>query len=263
MTGLAIILVYVILAFAGPFAVPRDPFKQNLNQALLGMSWEHPLGTDELGRDMLSRVLYGGRLTLQIVMVTVLPSAALGSLVGLLTGFSGSIVDLIIMRAIDTLMAFPGLLLALAIVSVLGPSLENMIIAIAIYMIPGFVRVTRGATLRVKNSDYIMAAKALGCTPQRILLRHVLLNCMTPIIVHVTLEMGAVVLMSSGLSFLGLGVQRPTPEWGLMLSDGRQSLRSAPHVPLVPGVAIMFLVLGLNLLGDGLRDVLDPTSRPV
>lgn len=263
MTGLAIISLYVILAFAGPFAVPHDPLKQNLNQALLGISWEHPLGTDGLGRDMLSRILYGGRLSLKIVMVTVLPSAALGVLVGLLTGYSGGIADLMLMPAIDTLMAFPGLLLTLTIVSVLGSGVENMMVAIAIYMSPRFVRVSRGATLRVKNSDYIEAAKALGCTSHRILLHHVLPNCMTPIIVQMSMEMGAVVLMSSGLSFLGLGVQRPTPEWGLMLSDGRQYLRTAPHVPLVPGVVIMFLVLGFNLLGDGLRDVLDPTSRPV
>ncbi len=259
--SLAIIGFFVLIAIAGPVVLTRDPLTQDLSKALLGFSSEHPLGTDPLGRDILSRMIYGTRLSLIIALVVTLSSAALGVSIGLVTGYTGGAVDLLLMRVIDTMIAFPGLLLALTVISVLGPGLENMMLAIVIYTIPVFVRVSRGVTLRVKSAGYVEAAKALGCAPSHILLHHILPNSISSIVVQLTIEMGAVLLMSSGLSFLGLGVQRPTPEWGLMLSDGRQYLRTAPHVPLVPGLAIMVIVLGFNLLGDGLRDLLDPTLQ--
>jgi len=229
--------------------------------SLVGPSREHPMGTDTFGRDIFSRVLHGARLSLGVGLLAVAISAGLGILIGLLAGYYGGLLDDILMRLVDVLLAFPGILLALAIVSVLGISLTNLMIAVGIGGVPSFARLIRGSTLTVKEYLYVTVARSIGARDAAIIARHILPNVISPIIVYATLRIAFAIIATSSLSYLGLGAKPPTPEWGVMLSDGREFLRVAPWVTTFPGLAIMVSVMGVNLLGDGLRDVLDPRLR--
>lgn len=260
-SGLAIVTGFVIIAILAPVISPYDPYAANIPHARAGSSAEHLLGTDELGRDILSRLLYGARLSLLAGFGTVAMAALVGVPLGLLAGYFGGAADTAIMRVMDVLLALPYLLLALAVVAILGPGLTNAMIAIAIWTLPSYARITRAAALSVRQEAYVEAAKAVGQGDVRILLRHVLPNCLSPIIIQSSLRIGAAIVAVAALSFLGFGAQPPTPEWGAMLNSGRAYLRSAPHIVTYPGVAILLVVLGFNLLGDGIRDVVDPRSR--
>ncbi len=259
--GAGIVLVFVLLAVLAPALVPFNPIQGNLNDRLQSPSATHWLGTDELGRDLLSRILYGARVSLQIQIVAVVLALIVGVLLGSLSGYLGGYVDGIIMRCMDILLAFPGIFLALGIIAALGPGLVNLMFAAGISSIPQFARIVRASILSLKEREFVEAALALGSGSNRIMFRHLLPNCLAPIIVQSTLRMATVLLTASGLSFLGLGVQPPTPEWGAMLSNARSYLIVAPHVATIPGLAIMVVVVGFNLFGDGLRDTLDPRLR--
>lgn len=222
---------------------------------------DHWLGCDEFGRDILSRILYGARVSLVIQFWAVMISLVIGTFLGSVSGYFGGRIDEVVMRLMDIMMAFPGILLALAIVAILGPSLTNLIVAIGINSVPGFSRVARGAVISVKKNDYVTAARAIGESDLSILFRYVLPNAISPIIVQTTMRMATVLLTAAGLGFLGLGVQPPSPEWGTMLSAARVYLRSAPHVAVIPGVTIMIVVLGFNFFGDGLQDALNPRLK--
>jgi peptide/nickel transport system permease protein len=259
--GAGIVLVFVLLAVLAPVLVPYNPIQGNLNDRLLPLSGTHWLGTDELGRDLLSRILYGARVSLQIQIVAVVLALIVGVLLGSLSGYLGGYVDSLIMRCMDILLAFPGIFLALGIIAALGPGLVNLMFAAGISSIPQFARIVRASILSLKEREFVEAALALGSGSNRVMFRHLLPNCLAPIIVQSTLRMATVLLTASGLSFLGLGVQPPTPEWGAMLSNSRSYLIVAPHVATIPGVAIMVVVVGFNLFGDGLRDTLDPRLR--
>jgi len=256
--GVIIVIAAVMMAIAGPLVSPFDPAAQELSLRLDGPSSTHWFGLDELGRDVLARVLSGARISLLVGLVVVGVSSIVGTLIGAAAGYFGGAVDEIISRAIDILLAFPGLLLAIAIVAVLGPSLVNVVLALTIIGWVGYARLVRGQALRVRELEYVLAARASGARARRILLRHVIPAVLPAVAVQATLGMGGAVLSEAALSFLGLGVQPPTPSWGTMLSYGRAHLLDAPHVTIFPGLAIAVLVLGFNFLGDGLRDRLDP-----
>ena len=257
--GTIMVLIVAVTVFA-PLLSPHDPI-EIVGARRLGPSSAHLLGTDEIGRDTLSRVLYGGRVSLRVGLLAVLIGASVGTLFGMLAGFFSGWVDVIIMRITDVLLAFPGILLALVIVAILGPSINNVMIAVGIEFIPAFVRTVRGVTLTVKEEDYVLAARAAGAQPHRIIWRHILPNMVSTVIVLGTLAVGIAILAAAGLSFLGLGSQPPTAEWGTMLASARSYLRESPHLAIAPGVMIMVFVLALNLLGDGLREMLDPRMR--
>jgi peptide/nickel transport system permease protein len=259
--GMVIMILFLLTALFAPLLAPYDPIDQTLRDRRQPPSREHLLGTDDLGRDILSRVIFGTRKSLQVGVLSVSLAILAGAFIGAMTGYLGGWFDKLLMRLMDILMAFPSLLLAIAIVTILGPGLLNMLYAIAIVSIPVYARIVRASVLSVKSEDYILAAHALGTRGSRVLLRHVLPNCLTPLIVQGTLGIGTAILDAAGLSFLGLGAQPPTPEWGAMLGQGRYAVFSAPHIVIFPGVAIMLTVLGFNLLGDGLRDALDPRLR--
>ncbi len=259
--GVAMVVLYVAVALLAPALTPYNPTKPDLNLALQAPTLGHPLGNDELGRDILARIIYGARISLMVGLVGTGIALVGGVILGSLSGYFGGWVDTVIMRAMDIMLAFPSFLLALAIVSILGAGLMNLMLAIGIFSIPSFSRVVRGSVLSVKNQDYVEAARAVGLSDLRILVAHILPNCMAPIIVLATMRVATAILTASGLSFLGLGAQPPTPEWGAMLSNGREYLRAAPHLATFPGLAIMFGVLGFNLFGDGLRDALDPRLK--
>lgn len=259
--GLCIIMVLIITALLAPLIATHSPTDQSIIDRYQAPSSEHYLGTDELGRDIFSRIVYGTRISIQIGIIAVGISMIIGVLLGAIAGYFGKWIDQVIMRLIDILMAFPSILLAIALVAVLGPSLRNAMIAVGIVGVPQFARIVRAAVLSVKETEYIEAAKAIGAKHGRIIVQHVLPNCVAPIIVQATLGIGTAILDAAGLSFLGLGAQPPTPEWGAMLSDGRSALQTAPWVIAFPGVAIFFVVLGFNLFGDGLRDALDPRLK--
>ncbi|WP_390621639.1 nickel transporter permease [Rubeoparvulum massiliense] len=261
MIGATLVLIFVILAILAPLIAPYDPEAINLGERLQAPSADHWCGTDDKGRDIFSRLLYGAQLSLTVGVVSVAIGAFFGILLGLLSGYYGGWVDAIIMRCIDVLLAFPGLLLALAIVSALGPGLVNVMIAVGIFSIPAFARIVRGSTLEVKKLEYVEAVKALGANDVRIIMGHILPNIFSPIIVQATLRVASAILTAAGLSFLGLGAQPPTPEWGAMLSDGRSYLWNAPYIATFPGLAISLVVIGFNLFGDGLRDALDPRMK--
>jgi peptide/nickel transport system permease protein len=244
-----------------PLLAPYDPYKQELLRRRETPSGEHLLGLDETGRDMLSRIIYGVRASLQVGLGSVSFAIVIGALVGAVAGFLGRWVDNLVMRLMDIMLAFPSMLLAIAVVSILGPGLMNMLYAIAIVSIPIYARIVRASVLSVKEQDYILAARCIGVPPRRMLFRNVLPNCLTPLIVQGTLGIATAILDAAGLSFLGLGAQPPKAEWGAMLGQGRGSVFTAPHIVIFPGIAIMLTVLGFNLLGDGLRDSLDPRLR--
>ena len=258
LVGLLIVGVLALAAAAAPVLAPADPARQVLEDKRTLPGGKYWLGADEFGRDIASRLIYGSRVALAVGVVSVLIALALGTLLGTVAGYLGGPVDETIMRALDVLLAFPYLLLAIAIVSALGPGLANTILAVGIWATPGFARVVRGSVLSVKEQEYVAAARAIGASTARIVARHVLPNCISILIVYSALYMASAILLEAALSFLGLGVQPPTPSWGLMVSTGRDALVIAPHIATFPGLAIAFAVLGFNLLGDGLRDARDP-----
>jgi peptide/nickel transport system permease protein len=260
-TGGIVVAIFVVVAALAPILSPYDPLKGGLSNRLRAPSTTHWLGTDELGRDVLSRVLYGARITAQIQVAAVGLALVLGTALGLAAGYVRGSVDQTIMRLMDILMAFPGIFLALAIIAALGTGLSNVIIATGIFLVPQFARVVRASILTLREMEFVQAARALGRGDVAIVFRYLLPNSLAPIIVQTSLRMATVLLTASGLSFLGLGVQPPSPEWGAMLSNARSYMITAPHVALMPGLAIAVVVLGFNLLGDGLRDSLDPRLR--
>lgn len=261
MIGLAIVLLLLAVAAFAPRIATHDPLAQNLSQRLLPpLSQGHLMGTDEFGRDIFSRIVYGSRITLYIVTLVALTAPLFGLLVGTVAGYFGGIVDQVLMRITDIFLAFPRLILALALVAVLGPGIENAVLAIALTAWPPYARVARAETLTVRSSDYIAAARLQGAGGARIVWGHVMPMCVPSVIIRVTLDMAGVILTAAGLGFLGLGVQPPLPEWGQMISAGRKFLFDQWWVATMPGLAIATVSLGFNLLGDGLRDVLDPRS---
>jgi peptide/nickel transport system permease protein len=261
--GAAIVLVAVLAALVGPVLMPFDPADQELALRLEGPSSQHWFGLDELGRDIFARVLSGARISLLVGLVVVGVSSTVGTLLGSIAGYFGGVTDEILSRLMDILLAFPGLLLAIAMVAVLGPSLTNVILALSLIGWVGYARLVRGQVLRARELEFVLAARALGATIPRILARHVIPTALPAVTVQATLGMGGAILAEAALSFLGLGVQPPTPSWGTMLSYGRSHLLEAPHLTIFPGLAIAVLVLGFNFLGDGLRDAMDPQGpRP-
>ncbi len=259
--GAFIVLTTVVAAVFGPWVVPYDPSSQELALRLAGPTGAHWFGLDELGRDIFARVLSGARISLVVGLVVVGVSSAIGIVLGSIAGYFGGRVDEAISRVVDILLAFPGLLLAIALVAVLGPSLTNVVLALSLIGWVGYARLVRGQVLRTRELEFVQAAKALGATTPRILARHVIPTTLTAVTVQATLGMGGAILAEAALSFLGLGVQPPTPSWGTMLSYGRGHLLDAPHLTIFPGLAIAVLVLGFNFLGDELRDRLDPMAK--
>lgn len=262
MIGLIILIFLVLITvLSGVIYDYEIVIKQNIPERLQSPSKEHPLGTDEFGRDMLARIVYGSKYSLGISLLAVLIGLILGGFIGVVAGYYGNKVDNILMRLMDILLAMPMMLFAMVIVAALGPSTINLIIALSISLIPTFARVVRGAVLTVKDNEYIEASKAIGSNDFSIIFCHILPNCMAPIIVQTTLRIATTITNTAAISFLGLGVQQPTPEWGSLLSAGRSYIRDYSYLTLYPGLAIMITVLSLNLLGDGLRDTLDPRLK--
>jgi peptide/nickel transport system permease protein len=258
--GAAIVIVGALAAIVGPFLAPFDPSAQDLALRLATPTGAHPFGLDELGRDILARVLAGARISFLVGLTVVSISASVGTLMGAVAGYFGGVIDDVISRLIDVLLAFPGLLLAIALVAVLGPSLGNVLFALTVIGWVGYARLVRGQVLRAREFEYVQAARALGAHTPRILWRHVVPSAVPAVVVQATLGMAGAIIGEAALSFLGLGVQPPTPSWGTMLNGGRAHLLDAPHLTIFPGLAIAVLVLGFNFLGDGLRDVMDPKT---
>jgi ABC-type dipeptide/oligopeptide/nickel transport system permease subunit len=261
MAGLIILATMILMAVAAPLLTAYDPVAQELGRALERPSVSHPFGTDHLGRDILSRILHGARISLFIGVMGVALGLIIGVPLGLVSGYFGGWVDIIVQRIADVMLAFPAILLALSLVAVLGVGLQNVIIAVGISVVPIFMRLARGSVLSIREQTYVEAARALGGTDLRIIRSHVLPNSLAPLIVQATLSVGITILIAAGLGFLGLGVQPPTPEWGSMLGEGRQYIFNASYMATFPGVAIAISVLAFNLVGDGLRDALDPHMR--
>ena len=260
--GALIVSITILAAVAGPFLTPYDPNAQELARRLEGPSPAHPFGLDELGRDILTRIVNGARISLLVGLSVVGVSSVLGMLFGSIAGYFGGRIDDLISRVIDVLMAFPGILLAIALVAVLGPSLGNVILALSVIGWVGYARLVRGQALRAREFEFVQAARALGASPARIVSRHILPTAIPAVVVQGTLGMAGAIIAEASLSFLGLGVQPPTPSWGTMLDAGRSHLFDAPHLTIFPGLAIAVLVLGFNFLGDGLRDRVDPKTTP-
>ena len=256
--GALIVLLAATAALLGPLVVPYDPAAQQLALRLQGPSLAHPFGLDELGRDVLARIVNGARVSMAVGLAVVTVSTLLGTLLGATAGYFGGRVDDLISRVIDVLLAFPGILLAIALVAVLGPSLVNVVLALCVIGWVGYARLVRGVTLKIRELDFVQAARALGASSPRILLRHVVPGALPALAVQATLGMAGAILAEASLSFLGLGVQPPTPSWGTMLDAGRSHLFDAPHLTIFPGLSIAALVLGFNFVGDGLRDRVDP-----
>jgi peptide/nickel transport system permease protein len=256
--GLVIVLVAVLAALVGPALSPYNPVAQELARRLEPPTLSHPFGLDELGRDILARLLAGARISLLVGLAVVSVSSVVGMLLGSIAGYFGGRVDDVISRVVDVLMAFPGILLAIALVAVLGPSLTNVVLALSVIGWVGYARLVRGQALRARELDFVHAARALGAGSVRVVLRHVLPTAFPAVVVQATLGMAGAIIAEASLSFLGLGVQPPTPSWGTMLDAGRAHLFDAPHLTIFPGLAIGLLVLGFNFLGDGLRDRVDP-----
>lgn len=256
--GLVAVLLGILLAIFAPVVAPYDPVKMDLRASRQAPSSQNLLGTDELGRDILSRIIYGFRISLTIGLVSVAVGLSFGLLLGAPSGYFGGWLDIIVMRVIDIMMSFPAILLAIIVVTILGPGLYNAMLAVGLAQVPLYSRLVRGLTLKLKSEDYVDAARALGAGNTRIIFRHILPNCLSPLIVQATLNIASAILSAAMLGFLGLGAEPPTPEWGAMLSSGRLYMRVAPHISIFPGLAIMITVLAFNLMGDGLRDALDP-----
>ncbi len=260
-SGLLLTVLLVLAALAAPLLSPYDPNDQDTARRLEKPSNQHLLGLDDLGRDVLSRVVWGARVSLRVGFSVVLLASLIGVTLGAISGYFGGAVDVLVMRLCDILLAFPGILLAIALVAVLGPSLNNVILALATIGWVGYARLVRGQVLKVREMEYVTAAKAMGAKSPRVIIRHVLPNVINPVIVMATLGLAGAILSEAALSFLGLGVQPPTPSWGAMLTAGRRYLGLANHLAIFPGAAIMLAVMGLNFLGDGLIDALDPKYR--
>ncbi len=260
MGGVLLIMVCLLVIFA-PLLTPYDPIKQNFRDLLGGPNPTHWLGTDNYGRDVWSRILYGGRISLTVGSISVVIGMVIGVALGLVSGYYGGVTDGIIMRLMDAMLAFPGILMAMTVIAILGGSLNNVMIAVGISSIPGFARLARGSVLSAKENEYVSAARVAGCRGGRIMLVHILPNIFAPLLTYSTLRVSTSIIAASSLSFLGLGAQRPTPEWGVMLSDGREYIRQYWWLSTFPGLAIMISALSINMLGDGLRDALDPRLR--
>lgn len=255
--GISIIGICLIAVLFGSVIAPHDPNALNPRNRLAAPSLEHPLGTDQLGRDLSSRILHGAKLSLGIASITALLIMVLGVSIGLLSGYVGGYVDSLIMRVVDTLLAFPSLVISLAIIGILGPGIIHAIIGLIVVWWASYARIVRGLVFALKQEAYVESAKALGASGLRISLKHILPQIIPPILVLLSLEMGQLILALAGLGFLGLGAQPPTAEWGAMINDGRRFIQSAPQLMIIPGLTIAFSVLGFNLLGDSLRDLLD------
>jgi peptide/nickel transport system permease protein len=259
--GTVIVLFFILLAIFANFIAPQGINDQNIANRLQPPSPAHWFGTDDFGRDIFSRILFGARLSLRIGFLSVIGSIIVGTLLGVLAGYFGKVLDVFISRVFDILLAFPSILLSIAIVAILGPSLNNALVAIAIVNVPVFGRLVRSRVLTVKEEEYVMAARSIGMGDMRIIFHHVLPNSIAPIIVQGTLNIATAILDAAGLGFLGMGAQAPLPEWGKMLSDSREYIQNAPWTVLFPGLAIVLVVVGFNLIGDGLRDALDPRMK--
>jgi len=257
----ACLLLLALAAAAAPWIAPYDPAGFDYDRVLEGPSWAHWAGTDSYGRDIFSRILWGARISLSVGLLSVLLGGIVGITLGLVSGFRGGFIDSLIMRLCDVLLAFPGILLAIGIVAILGPGIENVIYAVAIFSIPVFARLVRGSTLSLKQAVYVDAARAIGVRDRMLMLRHILPGTLPSVIVYLSMRIGTSILTAASLSFIGLGAQPPSPEWGAMLADGRSYIGVASHVTFYPGLAIFITVLAFNLLGDGLRDALDPKLR--
>lgn len=255
------LLLLAAAAAAAPWIAPYDPAGFDYDRVLEGPSWAHWAGTDSYGRDIFSRILWGARISLSVGLLSVLLGGIVGITLGLISGFRGGFIDSLIMRLCDVLLAFPGILLAIGIVAVLGPGIENVVYAVAIFSIPVFARLVRGSTLSLKQAVYVDAARAIGVRDRMLMLRHILPGTLPSVIVYLSMRIGTSILTAASLSFIGLGAQPPSPEWGAMLADGRSYIGVASHVTFYPGLAIFITVLAFNLLGDGLRDALDPKLR--
>jgi peptide/nickel transport system permease protein len=261
LVGLGIVVFFIIMAIIAPLIAPYSFKDQVLADRMLPPSSDHWFGTDDFGRDIFSRIVYGARISLWVGFFSVLGSVVFGTILGIVAGYYGRWVDAIISRIFDIMLAFPSILLAIAVVAILGPSLQNALIAIAVINIPNFGRLVRSKVLSVKQEEYIMAARAVGMRDTRILFRHILPNSISPVIVQATLAIATAIIEAAALGFLGMGAQAPTPEWGKMLADSKNYITQAPWTLFFPGVAIMLTVLGFNLMGDGLRDILDPKMK--
>jgi len=261
MAGGIVVILLIVMAIVAPYVAPFDPIHQDLASSLAGPSMKHLAGTDVHGRDIFSRIIHGTRISLRIGFLGMLLGCVGGVILGLVAGYYGGWADTIIMRLMDVQLAFPGLLVAICIIAIIGPGLENVILAVGIFSVPLFARVTRGQILSLKEQEFIVAARMMGAQDGRIMLSHLLPNAVAPLLVLCTLRIATAILTAASLSFLGLGAQPPIPEWGAMLSDGRAYLSIAPHVATTPGLAILITVLSFNLLGDGLRDALDPRLK--
>ena len=261
--GMAMLMIFIIVAFFAPLFAPYDPYEPTLGQGLLGPSKEHLLGTDAIGRDTLSRIIYGSRTSLMIGLVVVFSAAIIGVSMGLVAGYYGGWVHTVIMRIIDALMAFPMILLALVIAALLGGGLKNVIIALTVGLVPLYARLMCGQVITSKENDFILAGRAAGASNLRIMVRHLIPNCFPPLIVLMTMMLGVTILAEAGLSFLGIGVEAPLAAWGSMVADGRDYLLRAPMLSFAPGFTLMLVVFSFNMVGDGLRDALDPRLRGV
>jgi peptide/nickel transport system permease protein len=259
--GITVIVIILLAAVFAPLVSPYEPNVQNLRSRLEAPSATHLLGTDQFGRDVLSRIIFGGRVSLQVGFISVGIALFIGGGMGLLSGYYGKRVDSVLMAIVDVLLALPAFLLALAIIAALGPGLINVMIAVGIANIPAFARITRSAVLTVREQDFVAAALAAGSSDLRVMLKHIIPNALSPVIVQVTLSLAGAILAAAGLSFLGMGAQPPTPEWGSMLSNARPFIRDAHWAVTFPGLAIVITVLALNFVGDGLRDALDPRKK--
>ncbi|MGP8321233.1 MAG: nickel ABC transporter permease subunit NikC [Methanosarcinaceae archaeon] len=263
MLGIVIIVFFTLIAIFAPYIVPHDPLELNLEERLLSPSVDHPMGTDNLGRDVLSRVIYGTRVSLSMSAAVVTIIMVLGITIGTVAGYFGGVIDDVIMRVVDVLLAFPSIILALVIAGLLGPSLMNVMIALGAIWWVGYSRIVRGSVLSIKEKEFVEAARAMGCSDTYIVRRHILPNVLSPVIVLATLDMGHIILSIAALSFLGLGAQPPIPEWGTMLNEGKPFMESASHLMIFPGLMIMTAVLAFNFIGDGLRDALDPRMKEI
>jgi len=259
--GLVVVVAFLLTAAFSPWLAPYDPYEQHLDNLLQRPSWQHWLGTDTLGRDTLSRIIFASRTTLMVGVIALGIAAVVGMIVGLVAGYFGGWVQAVIMRIMDALMAFPMILLALIIASLLGGGLVNVMIALGIALVPGYARLMCGQALSIKENDYVLAGQSMGASSLRIMLRHVFPNCLPPLIVMITMMMGMTVLAEAGLSYLGIGIEAPAAAWGGMINDGYSRITTNPILSFAPGIAIMLVVFAFNMVGDGLRDALDPRLR--